>query len=715
MTTYNIKNQDDFNKAYSKASVKERGRLGFAFPEFYDAYQNMDVARFQEAIKAKAKQKSDEAERKINEALRQDIREETLKAVAGKENKYFKPFENQQQRDKYANYLKGQKQSAPKTIQEKIVAYANQVGLDPKLALAVAKQESGFNPNAIGDGGKSFGLFQIHTPSHPDYKGGTNVEANIKYGINLLKKLYDKYKGDIKKTLWAYNAGSGNVDKGILPGSTKKYIANITANMGNPNLASTPTTSTEAPQVSQPIEATQINLNDFKKALGNIYSSEDAQEGGLNYSYDISDLDLNKPALIRQQIASELNRANPANDYFGASQQYYKNAYNLARQAGGYGLQPTQGEQREMMNNNQMAPVPSPEQYSMMLNEMRPYAQLDNQPQNIRGDVLDDYMKLMQSLRGQQDQQNQALMTQMQKAQSQDDLINRANMIANIASNEPTRAPSTWVTPWGTVTQQYDQTRPLNLPTNVSTNMDKFRNQLALQAKAQQNDKDLLDRYQAMIAANQMSEVTGLPAGVFLDKDLYKTYAQYIQNPDIAQQAQFKREAGMAPINLSSDLAKQSLVNAGNLDVANVNAQADLGKAGVTGEYQLANTQLANAMQGANDYRKAMLSNQTAKDINKATLTAQVMMANMNNENKLKIAQQAGANALQLAELQDALYSNNPVRVQNANAQLTNAMANLMYLNDNPEMGFDLYNRIINMGNPTQAPSGELTPDIWNE
>lgn len=718
MTTYNIKNQDDFNKTYSKASVKERGRLGKAFPEFYNTYQNMDVFNYQQAIKAKAKQKSDEAERKINEALRQDIREETLKAVAGKENKYFKPFENQQQRDKYANYLKQQKVQPKKTnlgkddIKLLIANEARKQGVDPKLALAVAQHESGFNPNAKGDGGKSFGLFQIYTTAHPDYKGGFDPQKNAEYGIKFIKNLLSKYGGDVYKALRAYNGGSGGLN---LP-QTAKYADTVMGIYKNTkDVKDLPTPVPTSQVSSQPMEATQINLNDFKKALGNIYSSEDAQEGGLNYSYDISDLDLNKPALMRQQIASELNQANPANDYFGASQQYYKNAYDLARQAGGYGLQPTQGEQTEMMNNNQMAPVPSPEQYSMMLNEMRPYAQLDNQPQNIRGDVLDDYMKLMQSLRGQQDQQNQALMTQMQKAQHQDDLINRANMIANIASNEPTRAPSTWVTPWGMVTQQYDQSRPLNLPTNTSANMDTFRNQLALQAKAQQNNKDLLDRYQAMIAANQMSEVTGLPPGVFLDKDLYKTYAQYIQNPDIAQQAQFKREAGMAPINLSSDLAKQSLVNAGNLDVANVNAQADLGKAGVAGEYQLANTQLANAMQGVNDYRKAMLSNQTAKDINKASLTAQVMIANMNNENKLKVAKQTGANALQLAQLQDDLYSNNPVRVQNANAQLTNAMANLMYLNDNPEMGFDLYNRIINMGNPTQAPSGQLTPDLWNE
>ena len=711
MKTYNIKNQDDFNRVYSKAPVRERGWLGQAFPGYYSNYQDMDVINYQQAMKAKAKQKSDEAERKINEALRKDIREETLKAIAGKENKYFKPFANQEQRDKYAAYLKGQKQSAPKTVQEKIVAYANQVGLDPNLALAVAKQESGFNPNAIGDGGKSFGLFQIHSPSHPDYKGGTNIDANIKYGVNLLKNLFTRYGGDIKKTLWAYNAGAGNVEKGILPASTKNYINNITASMGNAN-TSTPVATTQTS--AEEITPTQINIDDFKKTLNNIYSSQNALQGGLNKSYDISDLDLNKPALMRQQMAQELNNNNPANDYYQASNQYYQNVYDLARQAGGYGLQPTQGEQPEMMNYNQMAPVPSPEQYSMLMNnELRPKAQMANQPQNIRPDVLQDYMNVMQRLQAQQAQQNQELMQQMQKAQQRDNMRNTANQILNnmAAMNNGYGDFQMPLFNGGVITVQGRRPAAVSLPTNTTSNMDAFRNQLAMKQAEQQQNQNILDMYRSVIAANEMSNVTGLPAGVFLDKDLYKTYA-----PVVEQQAQFKRESGMAPINLFSDLAKQSLINAGNLDVANVNARADLGKAGVAGEYQLANTQLANAMQGANQYRNAILNAQTQENINRANLTTQAMVANMNNATKLQIAQQAGANALQLAELQDALYSNNPLRQQQANATLAGAMANLMYLGDNPEQGFNLYNRIINMGNPGQATNdGGLSLDLYNQ
>lgn len=114
-------------------------------------------------------------------------------------------------------------------IKSMIVRIANEVGVDPAIALAIAQQESGFNPNAVGDGGKSFGLFQIHSDFHPDYKGGTDPEANTRYGLTLFKRLLDANGGSVNKAIWAYNAGQGNVNKGILPASTQQYINNIAA------------------------------------------------------------------------------------------------------------------------------------------------------------------------------------------------------------------------------------------------------------------------------------------------------------------------------------------------------------------------------------------------------------------------------------------------------------------------------------------------------
>lgn len=38
------------------------------------------------------------------------------------------------------------------------------------MAAAIAMAESGGNATAVGDGGTSFGLWQIHTPAHPEYR-----------------------------------------------------------------------------------------------------------------------------------------------------------------------------------------------------------------------------------------------------------------------------------------------------------------------------------------------------------------------------------------------------------------------------------------------------------------------------------------------------------------------------------------------------------------
>jgi hypothetical protein len=37
------------------------------------------------------------------------------------------------------------------------------------VAVAVAMAESRGDPHAVGDGGTSFGLWQVHTPSHPEF------------------------------------------------------------------------------------------------------------------------------------------------------------------------------------------------------------------------------------------------------------------------------------------------------------------------------------------------------------------------------------------------------------------------------------------------------------------------------------------------------------------------------------------------------------------
>lgn len=54
------------------------------------------------------------------------------------------------------------------TIEEMIMRIAKEEGYKaPLFAISVAKCESKLDPQAIGDSGKSRGLWQIHKPSHP--------------------------------------------------------------------------------------------------------------------------------------------------------------------------------------------------------------------------------------------------------------------------------------------------------------------------------------------------------------------------------------------------------------------------------------------------------------------------------------------------------------------------------------------------------------------
>ncbi len=104
---------------------------------------------------------------------------------------------------------------------------AVQMGVQPKLAISIAKIESDFNHNSVSSSGAK-GVMQLMDKTAKFYgvKDINNLKENIKGGIRFLKHLVDKYK-DIKLVAAAYNAGETAVDryKGIPPfKETRRYV-----------------------------------------------------------------------------------------------------------------------------------------------------------------------------------------------------------------------------------------------------------------------------------------------------------------------------------------------------------------------------------------------------------------------------------------------------------------------------------------------------------
>lgn len=74
-------------------------------------------------------------------------------------------------------------------IKDYIAAEATLVGAPVAEVLHIAEAESGFNSNAVGDKGTSFGLFQIHLPAHHDIskEQANNIVFSTEWSIQQIK------------------------------------------------------------------------------------------------------------------------------------------------------------------------------------------------------------------------------------------------------------------------------------------------------------------------------------------------------------------------------------------------------------------------------------------------------------------------------------------------------------------------------------------------
>ena len=103
-------------------------------------------------------------------------------------------------------------------------------GVDASLVKAVVQAESSGNPRAVSHTGAQ-GLMQLmpKTATELGVNDPFDPAQNIMGGTRYLRQLMDRYQGDRKLALAAYNWGMGNVEKrmNFMPRETRDYILKV--------------------------------------------------------------------------------------------------------------------------------------------------------------------------------------------------------------------------------------------------------------------------------------------------------------------------------------------------------------------------------------------------------------------------------------------------------------------------------------------------------
>jgi len=119
----------------------------------------------------------------------------------------------------------------PQSFEQMVRSASNRYGVNPNLVWAVIKVESNFNPEAVSKKGAR-GLMQL-MPATARQHRVENIHdpiQNIQGGVRHLRLLLDRFQGNLRLGLAAYNAGTRAVERyrNIPPYSeTRKYVRRV--------------------------------------------------------------------------------------------------------------------------------------------------------------------------------------------------------------------------------------------------------------------------------------------------------------------------------------------------------------------------------------------------------------------------------------------------------------------------------------------------------
>ena len=137
-----------------------------------------------------------------------------------------------------------------RSFDDVIEAHASRSGVRAGLIRAVIQVESAFNPRAVSSKG-AMGLMQLMPATARQFgvSDAFDPSENVRAGVAYLRQLLDRYSGNERLALAAYNAGPGAVDRfgrSVPPfAETRNYVKRIGGLAG---------TETSAPSVSAPTQ-----------------------------------------------------------------------------------------------------------------------------------------------------------------------------------------------------------------------------------------------------------------------------------------------------------------------------------------------------------------------------------------------------------------------------------------------------------------------------
>jgi len=194
-----------------------------------------------------------------------------------------------------------------------ILEAAKQHKVDAALIHAVIKQESCYNRFAVSPVGAE-GLMQLMPATARRFNVSNSFIAkqNINAGAKYLAWLLKRFKGNVRLSLAAYNAGEGNVDKykGIPPfRETRKYVKRVIANYHQfkgyskkPNPKKKPLLASKQKKAYSGLQAQKITANK-RKQLPSGLAFNKPQKKRVIATYDKSKQRANnKPVISGKRI-----------------------------------------------------------------------------------------------------------------------------------------------------------------------------------------------------------------------------------------------------------------------------------------------------------------------------------------------------------------------------------------------------------------------------